>query len=174
MIGLLQFWATKNTHYFLNELKVTKNPKNFIIQPIVRESCFLPQGCWRKVKDKAGNETFNRLCLPNSQSVFKIRQSARLTTARELLAGKLTSSVWKLLLISMVHPGWIFASLPKHHCVVFSSRSLSGIHCKNDGSKEASHQEEGSKTVGAREFSTSVNPQLESLRPVRFTFHSAA
>lgn len=38
VIGLLQFWTTKSTHYFLNELKVTKNPKNFIIQPIVRES----------------------------------------------------------------------------------------------------------------------------------------
>lgn len=38
VIGLLQFWATRNPHYFLNELKVIKNPKNFIIQPRVQES----------------------------------------------------------------------------------------------------------------------------------------
>lgn len=46
------------------------------------------------------------------------------------------------LLNSVVCTRWICGSFPKHLCVVFQSMSFSGGPCKNDGSKEASHQEE--------------------------------
>lgn len=79
-------------HYFLKELKVIKNSKNFIIQPILQESFAYLSG------NGGGRQWIKwwgiQWTVPsNSKSMLKIRQRVKVTTASWLLAGKRKSFV---------------------------------------------------------------------------------